>query len=129
MGEADAALFRTNFESDIHFRPQERSIAMKSIIPILFVAFVFAAVSLAAQEQATASPSAAPAVASSTVAVSSGVTSEPLATSADRRLEGKEAPETATEPRAKGRADSENKPVSEGDPNASQNLIEYGGPG
>ena len=103
---------------------------MKSIISILFVVFVFAAVSLAAQEQATASPSAAPAVASSTVAVSSGVAAEPVATSADRPLEGKVAttPEKATEPRAEGR-DSENKSVPEGDPNASQNLIEYGGPG
>jgi len=98
---------------------------MKSVISILFVVFVFAAVSLAAQEQATMSPSTAPVVASPTVAGNSSVTSEPVATSAEVATN----PELATEPRAKGGADSENKPVPEGDPNASQNLIEYGGPG
>ena len=104
---------------------------MKSIKSILIVVFLFAAVSLAAQEQAT-SLSAAPAVANTTVVASSGVAAEPVATSAEpRRLEGKGAttPEKATEPRARGGTDSENKPVPEGDPNAPQNLIEYGGPG
>ena len=128
MGEADGVPFSAKFEganTNIHFRPQERSISMKNIISILFVALVFAAVSLAAQEQATTSPSAPPAVANPTVAANSGVTSEPVATSAEVAT----TPELATEPRAKGGADSENKPVPEGDPNASQNLIEYGGPG
>ena len=104
---------------------------MKSIIPILFVVFAFGTVSLlAAQEnQATTSPSAAPVVASSTAGA---VTSEPVVTNSDTRpLEVKPVTtsEPATEPGAPARAHSEKSAVPEGDPNASQNLIEYSGPG
>jgi len=102
---------------------------MKSLISVWFVAFVFATVSLlAAQEnQTTASPNAAPAVASPTVAVNSGLVAEASATNGGEQLvTSPPAPGKSSE---RGGADSENKPVREGDPNASQNLIEYGGPG
>jgi len=103
---------------------------MKSVIAILFVAFVFGAASLlAAQEpQTVGPPTVAPAASSPTIAVSS-TTTEPVAASGVQPLVTA-APAASTSP-AEGRADSENKPVldREGNPDPAQNLIEYGGPG
>jgi len=102
---------------------------MKSLISILFVAFVFATVGLlAAQENQTpASSNAAPAAASPTVAVNSGVVTEASATNGGQQLVTN--PPVPGKSSERDRADSANTPVLEGNPNASQNLIEYGGPG
>jgi len=101
---------------------------MKRISSILLVVLVFGTVSLlAAQEnQATASPTAAPAVASPANAAT-GVVTEPSATSGDKELVT--TPPPATKSAEQGRADSENKPAFEGNPDPAQNVIEYGGPG
>jgi len=103
---------------------------MKSIYPILLVVLLFGTVSLlAAQEnQPMLSPNAPPAVAT-TASASGGVISEPSATSGDPRLVT--APTEAGSSLEPGGADSENKPVLDrnGNPDAAQNVIEYGGPG
>jgi hypothetical protein len=100
---------------------------MKRIVSILFV-FMFGTVTvLAAQEnQPIASPGAAPAAAT-TANAASGVITAPSTSSGDQQLvtispEASKSPEQA-------RADSENTPTLEGNPDASQNLVEYGGPG
>lgn len=102
---------------------------MKSVIAILFVAFVLGAASLlAVQEPQTVMPNVAPAVSSPTIAVSS-TTTEPLDASSVQPLVSA-APAASNSP-AEGRTDSENKPVldREGNPDPAQNLVEYGGPG
>jgi hypothetical protein len=98
---------------------------MKSINSILLVAFVFGAVSLLAaqQSQTFAPPNVAPEVVTTANAVNSAVT-EPIAGDGEMMN-----PPEASKSAAPGGADSENKPVIEGNPEASQNLIEFGGPG
>ena len=95
---------------------------------ILFVLFAFAIVSLlfAQEQQPTTTPNAAPAVASPATAPTSGVSTEPGATSGGQPLVTN-APPAGKSP--EGRADSEKKPVREGNPDPAQNLIEYGGAG
>ena len=101
---------------------------MKRIISILFVVFMFGTVTvLAAQEnQPIASPGAAPAAAT-TANAASGVISAPGITSGDQQIVT--TPPQASKSPEQARADSENTPTLEGNPDASQNLVEYGGPG
>jgi len=102
---------------------------MKSVVSILFVVLVFGAMSLLAgqqEPQASAPPNVAPAVASPATAPTSGVSTEPGATSGGQPLVTN-VPPAGNPP--EGRADSEKKPVREGNPDPAQNLIEYGGPG